>query len=338
MKEGYSMPMPITEEAFYIDDGKPLKPLSDPVIAFIFRSAEAGGDAMRGLANAILEDSGDKPISRVISLIPQRYQTSPGGRILRLDVLAESEANEIVLLEVQLDRQSIFATRSMVYAMESLQKNIDIGDSWDAIALKMPRVISINLLDFELREKGVNFHQIIEPIYREPPHEVAEHHHVTHNIELPKFRKATPDWGRPLHLWLTAICRAQDQNITLREVVDMDPVLQAFESADSSFSQFVNNYGVANMDPETRREYRRGALALMFHRMELNAEREEGKAEGKAEGIAEGKAEGIAEGKAVGKAEGIKAIAKNLLNLSIPIDQIVAATGISQAELEMLSE
>ena len=318
MKEERSIPIPLMEKALYIDDGKPLKPLADAVIAFIFRSAEAGGEAMRGLANAVLEDSGDKPIRRVISLIPQRYQTSPGGRILRLDVLAESEANEIVLLEVQLDRQSFFTTRSMVYAMESLQKNIDIGDSWGAIALKMPRVISINLLDFELREKGVNFHQIIEPIYREPPHEVAEHHHVTHNIELPKFRRTAPDWSRPLHLWLTALCRAQDQNITLREVVDMDPVLQTFESNDSSFAQFVNNYGVANMDPETRWQYRLGALAAMFQRMELQTEREEGIAEG------------IAEEK--------RAIAKKLITTNIPIDQIVTITELTREEIEALSE
>ena len=70
--------------------------------------------------------------------------------------------------------------------------------------------------------------QIIEPIYREPPHAVAEHHHVTHNIELPKFRRTTLDLDNPLHLWLTALCRAQDQNKTLRDVVDMDLELQTF--------------------------------------------------------------------------------------------------------------
>ena len=98
----------------------------------------------------------------------------------------------------------------------------------------------------------------------------------------------------------------------------MDPVLQAFESTDSSFSQFVNNYGVANMNPETRWEYRRGLLAVMFHNMELQEEREKARAEG--------------------EARGIRATAKNLLKLGIPTDQIIAATGLTREEIDSLSE
>ena len=114
----------------------------------------------------------------------------------------------------------------------------------------------------------------------------------------------------------------------------MDPVLQTFESTDSSFSQFVNNYGVANMDPETRWAYRRGQLAAMFHYMELQEEREEARAEGEAEGEARGRTEGEAEG----EARGIRATAKNLLKLGIPTDQIITATGLTRVEIDSLSE
>ena len=357
---------PIADGNETIDDGKPVLPLADPVIAFIFRSVESGGEALLGLANAILNDSGDGPIGRIISIHPQKQQIGAGDRWFRLDVLAETVDNEIVLLEVQIDKQRFFNTRSMIYAMDSLQQKIEKGDLWDAIALKMPRVISINILNFDLRKNGISFHQIIEPVYREEPREVAEYHHVTHNIELPKFRRIEPDWSNPLHLWLTAVCRAYDQNKTLREVVDMEPELKSFEAADTAFAQFVNSYALANADRETRRQYNRWRLDQGFRKMELKAERFEGKAEGiiegkaegkaegiiegkaegiiegKAEGIIEGKAEGIIEGKAegiiVGKAQGINSVAINLLKMNMPIEQIIAATSLTREEIAALSE
>ena len=58
-----------------------------------------------------------------------------------------------------------------------------------------------------------------------------------------------------------------------------------------------------------------------------------GKAEGEAEGMAKGKAEGRAEGKAESRLE----IAKNLLSIKIPYDQIAAATGLSLAEVAQLA-
>ena len=322
MNSAESTGIPTVEDTNFIDDGKPLKPLADPVIAFIFRSVEAGGDAMRGLANAILEDSNDKPISNILSIQPQRYQTGTGGRWYRLDVLAETEDNEIVLLEVQLKKQSIFNTRSMVYAMEPLQWRIEKGDDWDTIAQKMPRVISINLLNFEVRKNGINFHQVIEPVYREEPREVAEDHHIVHNIELPKFKKITPDFTNPLHLWLTAICRAQDENKTLWEVVNMEPELKTFQETNPPFSQFVNGYDIANADDETRRQYDRWRLEMGFHQIELNIR----KAEGKAEGIAEGKAE-----EKVG-------IAIKLLELGDSVDKIALVTGLTIDEIEKLRD
>ena len=65
-----------------------------------------------------------------------------------------------------------------------------------------------------------------------------------------------------------------------------------------------------------------------------------GEARGKAEGLAEGEAKGEARGRAEGLAEGeAKAqleIARNLKSLSMPEDQIAAATGLSIEEIRKL--
>ena len=65
---------------------------------------------------------------------------------------------------------------------------------------------------------------------------------------------------------------------------------------------------------------------------------QKGKEEGKEEGRAEGKEEGRAEGRAEGMSQRSLEIARNLLSLGLPIDQITQATGLTEEEIELLKE
>ena len=98
----------------------------------------------------------------------------------------------------------------------------------------------------------------------------------------------------------------------------MEPELKSFEAADSAFAQFVNSYALANADRETRRQYNRWRLDEGFRKMELKAERFEGKAEG--------------------IIEGVSSVAINLLKMNLPIEQIIAATSLTREEIAALSE
>ena len=59
---------------------------------------------------------------------------------------------------------------------------------------------------------------------------------------------------------------------------------------------------------------------------------------GKEEGRAEGKEEGRAEGRAEGMSQRSLEIARNLLSLGLPVDQIIQATGLTEEEIELLKE
>ena len=59
---------------------------------------------------------------------------------------------------------------------------------------------------------------------------------------------------------------------------------------------------------------------------------------GKEEGRAEGKEEGRAEGRAEGMSQRSLEIARNLLSLGLPINQITQATGLTEEEIELLKE
>ena len=59
---------------------------------------------------------------------------------------------------------------------------------------------------------------------------------------------------------------------------------------------------------------------------------------GKEEGRAEGKEEGRAEGRAEGMSQRSLEIARNLLSLGLPVDQITQSTGLTEEEIELLKE
>jgi hypothetical protein len=200
------------------DGGLPLPPLADPVISEIFKNAKVSGLAMRELINAVLEDSGDKAISEVIDVIPQKIDPEAQGRSYRVDVTAKTADNEITIFEVQLSHLLITNERSLLYAEQSLGSTAAKGNNWRKISAKMPRVLVINILDFNLRKSG-GFHQVAELVYREEPRELASKRFGIHNIELKKFRKIKPDFTKGLHCWLTALCRSQDSRKSLKEVI-----------------------------------------------------------------------------------------------------------------------
>ena len=73
----------------------------------------------------------------------------------------------------------------------------------------------------------------------------------------------------------------------------------------------------------------------------INEERyEQGIKEGKEQGIKEGKEQGIKEGMEKGKEQGKKeekiGIAKNLLSINLPLEQIAVATGLSVDEIKSI--
>ena len=78
--------------------------------------------------------------------------------------------------------------------------------------------------------------------------------------------------------------------------------------------------------------------SVSVERTLLDDRYQKGKEEGRAEGRAEGMAEGRAEGRAEGMSQRSLEIARNLLSLGLPVDQITQATGLTEEEIELLKE
>lgn len=103
-----------------------------------------------------------------------------------------------------------------------------------------------------------------------------------------------------------------------------------------AYDKALDRYRVSRIVEEDAREagWKQG---LEKGRAEgLEEGRAKGLEEGRAEGRAEGHAEGRVEGRAEGRAEERKSIARNLKSLHFTTEQIMQATGLSEAEIEAL--
>jgi predicted transposase/invertase (TIGR01784 family) len=268
-----------------------LPPLADPVFTKLFQNVEVGGLAMKELLNATLGDSGDVPIGDILSLMPQKIHSDTSERAYRIDVEAVTVKGEAIIMEVQLGRFASMIERDLLYSEQTLVAHAKVGTALKDVILTMPRVVVLNILDFDLRVNGRNFHQVAELTYREEPRERATDKFEIHNLELKKFRRIEPDLRKPLHCWLTAVCKAQDEQKSLKEVVELDARLEEYYRSNPGFAQFTDRHALVSAEPEVRRDYRRWQYEQMVNALERDRLAKENEAKGRAEGEAKGKAE-----------------------------------------------
>ena len=99
----------------------------------------------------------------------------------------------------------------------------------------------------------------------------------------------------------------------------------------------IDNYFSVMLTEKEMRPYIEGAKQQGY-RSGLKDGVEKGKAEGRAEGRAEGMAEGMAEGRAEGRDAALIDVAKSLLALGMPVEQIAQVAGLSLERIKSLSQ
>ncbi|GHS90258.1 hypothetical protein AGMMS49957_15860 [Synergistales bacterium] len=89
-------------------------------------------------------------------------------------------------------------------------------------------------------------------------------------------------------------------------------------------------------DEQVRRDYEQAEKRRRDLMVITNTANREGLAKGEAMGIAKGEAIGIAKGIAKGALQEKLSVAKNLLAIGLPLDQIAKATGLTSSQIETL--
>ena len=228
-----------------------------------------------------------------------------GDKFCRLDINMIVNGQRVDL-EVQVANEGDYPERVMLYWAREFSTALPAGQSYSLL----PRTIIISIIDFNLFDCA-EFHSFFQPL-ETMRHTLLSDKMGFHFFELKKLPDDV-DEKDALLLWLS-LFRAETEE-DLEKIKGMGvPMME----------QAINAYYTITASSEFRE----------VERLREKARHDEDQA------LYHAEQKGIARGKIEGKQEGIAErnieIARTLLVMDMPIDQIIKVTGLTQKEVEDL--
>lgn len=289
-------------------------------------------------------------------------QTDEEDKFNRVDMLVEDTKGELLIVEVQNNRELDYFHRMLYGVSKTISEYINLGNDYD----KVRKVYSINIVYFDLGQ-GKDYIYHGKTIFRglHDPNDVLKlsvrqrelfigkdagdifpEYYVLRVNDFDKVAKT------PLDEWIKFLKTGEiDSSATAKGLPEARERLRIDSLSEAEKRAYVNHMealryqrsviktGIIEGRAEGRAQGRAQGLA---------EGRAEGLVEGKAQGLAEGKAQGLAEGKAQGLAEGLakgkeegksenaKEVAKRMKQDGLPIEIIARYTGVDLKEIELL--
>ena len=235
----------------------------------------------------------------------------------RLDIRAKFNNGEDCNIELQVLPYAFMPDRMLDYWAVMYGNKINRGQGYNVLKPS----ISILVADYNLEQtKNIpKYHTIWHLREKDYQNTIITKNIEMHILEIPKIKDSEIIQDE-LVQWLRFIENPGNEEV------------EKFMEENKFLKQAKEELAYLSGDPDFQRlvESRAGML------MDIDCYKEQCRQEALIEGRAEGHAKGHAEGRAEGKNEKAKEIAKKLLELKIPIDQIIIATGLSKKEIEKL--
>ncbi len=285
-------------------------------------------------------------------------QTDEEDKFNRVDMLVEDTKGELLIVEVQNNRELDYFHRMLYGVSKTISEYINLGNDYD----KVRKVYSINIVYFDLGQ-GKDYIYHGKTIFRglHDPNDVLKlsvrqrelfigkdagdifpEYYVLRVNDFDKVAKT------PLDEWIKFLKTGEiDSSATAKGLPEARERLRIDSLSEAEKRAYVNHMEALR--------YQRSVIktGIIEGRAEGRAEglvegKAQGLAEGKAQGLAEGKAQGLAEGKAQGLAEGLakgkeegksenaKEVAKRMKQDGLPIEIIARYTGVDLKEIELL--
>lgn len=215
----------------------------------------------------------------------------------RLDLQAKLGDGTIVSIEMQMRDEGNFKQRTTMYAGKVESRETKKGIKYEDIS----QIIMINILGFNMLDVEDYISETAIVLDKHRDYEVLTGI-KWYFIELPKFRKAKPDMNEKINQWLAFI---DDDN---KEMIDMA------ENKNKTLKDARKEMNYLTGDAEVRR------LAELREKWEMD----------RVSAINHATRKGIEEGE---KKNSI-VIAKKLLKLNMPLEQIIEITELTKEEIE----
>ena len=291
--------------------------LLDPKIDFVFKKifgSEKHPRVLISFLNAILKPI--NPISNVEIRNSDLEKEFLDDKFSRLDIKARTNKNEIINIEIQLkipfghlvnDIPSLpfqehpllkneynMIKRSLYYWSKMYEEQLNEGDDYS----KLERTICINILNFKYLDNN-RFHNGYRLKEIETNEELTNIQEI-HFIEIPKLSEDS-DEKDMLVAWMEFLKNPESEKVRSLELT-----ISEIREAKDELIRISN-------DKEQRLLYEMRSKTLKDKNSALN----------------EAERPGLE--KAIEK--GIEKVAKNLLDMGIPINEIILATGLSENEI-----
>ena len=220
------------------------------------------------------------------------------------DVYCENEKGEKFIVEMQNASQKYFKDRSLYYATFPIREQAQKGEVWN---YELKHVYVVALLNYDMTDSAFAQDTINHDIglLDKQTHRVINDTLTFKYVEIAKFKKSIEELTTNYAKWIYVL-----QNLSR---LDRQPkYLQT-----AVFSRLFNQAEIARFSKTELREYEDSLKAYRDMKNSLDNAEEKGRAEGRAEG----------------KKDKAVEIAKKLLDMDMPIDAIMKATGLSQEEI-----
>lgn len=246
-------------------------------------------------------------------------KTHADNKLMRLDILAEINGNEMVNIEFQNKNEYNVMERSEVYASGIYYNSLKVGDNY----IQATKTIVIWILGFNLFKDG-NYHEIART-KRDYNNEEVSKNIVYHYFQLPRFVEQTREIKTPEEQWLAYLSGSLDK----KEKEELFKMNRSIEEIDKIVD-------IVLTDKDVQDELNNRILAKNLEDLKKRKAYEDGQKAGKAEGKLEGKLEGMREGKIEGRAEGVKEIAKKMLEKGENAEYVMEITGLTEEEIKSI--
>ncbi len=254
----------------------------------------------------------------------------------RVDMLAEDEDGELIIIEIQNSHEITYFHRMLYGVSKAITEYIDKGDSYDRVR----KVYSVNIVYFELGQgKDYVYHGKTEFKGLHEPHDLlklsARQSEKFLGIKEADVEEREDAGGLFPEYY---ILRVNDfDKVATTPLDEWIEFLKTGKINDNTqaagLTEAREQLRVDSLPDQDRRAYDRYMESVRHMRSLFDTSRDdgysEGRAEGRMEGIIEGRAEGRAEGRTEGRAERSLEIARQLKAMGMSDNQIAQATGLS---------
>lgn len=288
---------------------------------------KANFSVLEGLLTTLL---GEKIVIQKL-LESESNQEDEYDKYNRVDILAEDSKGELLLIEVQNNNEYAYFQRMLFGTSKLVTEYINRGDNYD----KVRKVYSINIVYFSLGHgKDYVYHGKTE----------FRGIHTNDLLELTPFQRQTFKVDAVSQLYPEYyILKVNDFNKVAKSPLEewiyyLNTGEIPFTATAPGLEEARERLKLDSMTKDELAAYYRHLDNVVILRSNIYTEREEGRLEGLAEGFKKGQAEGFEKGEALGAENANRKNALAMKRLGIDHAVISLVTGLTQEEIESLSQ